>query len=260
MISMQGAFDADKMYEEPRSTGHQKWAVLRQKLLHRNTTSKDVENVASSPAQLPLTNELMAGQLPVMILKTWMDRDEVGHKAVPILLGSLRFRVGDSANLGGKNSKQAGREIFRIECEYGDGAVKWVVYRELRDFVSLHTHYKADNFGSRVSHPKSSRAIEIPEFPKTFIPYLSKFRGKLEGKEGKMIQEALFHDSENTDENKPANEQAQGINRKGMSRQDVSKECRVALQRYLLDLIRAVVSLTVWPGFPSPESMAEKPL
>ena len=75
-----------------------------------------------------------------------------------------------------------------------------------------------------------------------------------------MIQEALFHDSENTDENKPANEQAQGINRKGMSRQDVSKECRVALQRYLLDLIRAVVSLTVWPGFPSPESMAEKPL
>jgi len=42
-----------------------------------------------------------------------------------------------------------------------------VIYRELRDFVSLHTHYKADNLGTRVSHIRGARRIEIPEFPKT---------------------------------------------------------------------------------------------
>jgi phospholipase D1/2 len=42
-------------------------------------------------------------------------------------LGSLKFRVGDSAGFGGnKDGQQTGREVFRIECEYGDGAVKWV--------------------------------------------------------------------------------------------------------------------------------------
>lgn len=74
---------------------------------------------------VPVTTELFAGQLPVMILKTWIDRDEDGRKAVPVLLGNLRFRVGDSVGL--RQGKEAtGKEMFKVECEYGDGAVKWV--------------------------------------------------------------------------------------------------------------------------------------
>jgi hypothetical protein len=122
---LQGAMDAEKTYEEPKSTGQQKWTVLRAKLLHRQSTA--VHEKHSSPAQIPVTTELLAGQLPAMILKTWLDRDENGSRSVPVLLGSLRFRVGDSAGFNNSNNgQQTGREVFRIECEYGDGAVKWV--------------------------------------------------------------------------------------------------------------------------------------
>ena len=75
-------------------------------------------------ASVPVTTELFAGQLPVMMLKTWIDRDEQGVRAVPVLLGNLRFRVGDSVGL--RVGRETGKEMFKVECEYGDGAVKWV--------------------------------------------------------------------------------------------------------------------------------------
>ena len=50
--------------------------------------------------------------------------------------------------------------MFRIECEYANGAVRWVVYRELREFLSLHGHYTISN--------AYNRNIEnLPEFPLT---------------------------------------------------------------------------------------------
>lgn len=55
--------------------------------------------------------------------------------------------------------------VFRIELEYGDGAVKWVIYRELKDFVNLHAHYRVANLRQGVD--------KFPTFPKTSIPYLN---------------------------------------------------------------------------------------
>lgn len=121
--SLAAAMDNDRMLEEPETTGQKKWAVLRQKLLHRQTNAPIPH---ANPAIIPVTSELLAGQLPVMILKTWLDRDESGRRAVPVLLGNLRFRVGDSAGMSDGQEEHSGREVFRIECEYGDGAVKWV--------------------------------------------------------------------------------------------------------------------------------------
>jgi phospholipase D1/2 len=37
----------------------------------------------------------------------------------------MRFRVGDSVGLK-EGRDQTGKEMFKVECEYGDGAVKWV--------------------------------------------------------------------------------------------------------------------------------------
>ena len=55
--------------------------------------------------------------------------------------------------------------MFRIELEYGDSAVKWVIYRELKDFVNLHAHYRVANLRQGVD--------KFPNFPKTSIPYLN---------------------------------------------------------------------------------------
>jgi hypothetical protein len=89
------------------------------------------------------------------MLKLWFERDEKGHRRVPILLHRLRVRISDSLHpLGGDKS------VFRIECEYANGAVRWVIYRKLTEFLSLHTHYALSNAYNR-------NIDTLPEFPKS---------------------------------------------------------------------------------------------
>ena len=124
-------------HTEPNSAAHEaahrRWSQLRARVLPARNQSMSGPTpgankaTALSPASItsvPITTELLAGQLPVMILKTWLDRDEDGNRAVPILLGNLRFRVGDSVGL--RAGRETGKEMFKVECEYGDGVVKWV--------------------------------------------------------------------------------------------------------------------------------------
>lgn len=94
-----------------------------------------------------------------------------------------------------------------------------MIYRELRDFLSLHAHYKAANFGSSVGGLRASRRVEIPDFPKMSIPYLNKFGGN--------------------------NDRPQG-EKKPVGKHEYAQASRDALQKYLVELIRAVVSLAPW--------------
>jgi hypothetical protein len=47
------------------------------------------------------------------------------------------------------------------QCEYANGAARWVIYRQLRDFISLHGHYRVASVYLRGDQPL------LPEFPKT---------------------------------------------------------------------------------------------
>jgi phospholipase D1/2 len=94
---------------------------------------------------------------------------------------------------------------------------RWVVYRELRDFFSLHTHYAVTNvlYGTG-GNTKSERTAgegsgrdKLPDFPTTSIPYL-KF---LNEKSGSKIGKAEF-----------------------------ARLQREQMENYLVDLIRVVVS------------------
>ncbi|ORY27900.1 putative phospholipase D [Naematelia encephala] len=210
----------DESAETPKShrAATRRWSMLRDRIVpSRNPTGsgptpgggKVSAMAPTAIASLPITTELLAGQLPVMILKTWLDRDDEGKRAVPVLLGNLRFRVGDSVGIRAE-SETTGKEMFKLECEYGDGAVKWVIYRELRDFLSLHAHYKAANFGTSVAGLRSSRKVEIPEFPRMSIPYVKKFANQ-SGKE------------------------------KPIGKAEYAQAGRDALQQYLVELIRAVI-------------------
>lgn len=121
-----------------------------------------------------LTTELTTGLLPVVMLKMAMDRDEHGQHRIPILMNYLKLKVTDSIH-----PFHASHAVFRIELEYGDRLLKWVIYRELRDFVNLHAAYKASNIVSR-----NSNDVSLPPFPKTSLPYynLLKREGKAENK------------------------------------------------------------------------------
>jgi phospholipase D1/2 len=132
------------------------WSRLRF-LLPRVVSSPAKEPPPStmSPSGVNLTDELTVGGLSALILRLWFDRDERGRRRVPILLHRLRIRISDSLHpLNGSHS------VFRIECEYANGAVRWVIYRQLRDFLSLHAH-------CAVSSAYNRNIEKLPEFPRT---------------------------------------------------------------------------------------------
>ena len=130
--------------------------------------------------------------MPLAIVKMGtMDRDDKGDKRIPVLmnyLSAFRFspklarsprfahdrphcaelKVTDS--IYPLHDKHA---VFRIELEYGDGAVKWVIYRELKDFVNLHAHYRVANLRQGIE--------KFPAFPKTSLPYLNWLKNEGKG-------------------------------------------------------------------------------
>ena len=114
-----------------------------------------------------ITDELIVGGLATLMLRLWFERAENGHRRVPILLHLLRIRISDSLHpLDGTKA------VFRIECEYADGAARWVIYRQLKEFVSLHTHY---TFSS--AYNRNTEAL--PEFPKTSERVIVHLLGRL---------------------------------------------------------------------------------
>ena len=149
--------EKDQKKGDETATSRAKWARLRALLPQITHSHRDIlpgPSVITSQA-VNITDELITGGLSTLMLKLWFERDEKGHRRVPILLHRLRIRVSDSLHpLYGHKS------VFRIECEYANGAAKWVVYRQLRDFLSLHAHYKVSNVYSRNVH-------KMPEFPTT---------------------------------------------------------------------------------------------
>jgi phospholipase D1/2 len=111
--------------------------------------------VAITPQNVNIADELMVGGLSALMLRLWFERDEKDHRRVPILFHRLRIRISDSLH-----PMHGHKSVFRIECEYANGAARWVIYRQLRDFISLHTHYTFSN--------AYNRNIEtMPEFPRT---------------------------------------------------------------------------------------------
>ncbi|KAJ7288468.1 phospholipase D [Mycena rebaudengoi] len=156
-----------------------KWGRLRSLIPHianqANSKPTTPGPSAVTPQAVNITDELIAGGLSTLMLRMWFERDEKDHRRIPALFHRLRIRITDSLNpLHGQKS------VFRIECEYANGAIRWVVYRQLRDFVSLHTHYAVSNAYNR-------NIDDLPEFPKTSLPYF-----KFLKKEGRDVGQTEF--------------------------------------------------------------------
>jgi phospholipase D1/2 len=134
--------------ERTSSLSAQKWKSIKNglKLLgNRATVERRVDHAKSAE----LMAELLAGAPAALFLASMFQRDEHGHKRIPILLEQLKVSVTDSERnpLDKKSStdKEGDRHAaMRIELEYGSGLtrMKWVIYRSLRDFANLHLKFK----------------------------------------------------------------------------------------------------------------------
>ncbi|CCA73544.1 probable SPO14-phospholipase D [Serendipita indica DSM 11827] len=124
--------------------------------------------VAHKRQEVDIIHELTYSGLGPLLLRMWFERDERDERRVPILMHQLRIRVSDSI-YPLSNSKA----VFRIECEYANGAARWVIYRQLRDFRKLNRHYRLANF-------YTLNEIKLPEFPSSSISKIHFYRLKRE--------------------------------------------------------------------------------
>lgn len=138
-------------------SGAPRWARLRSLLPHITKQSPSPQPGPSAVVSqsVNITDELITGGLSTLMLRLWFERDDKGHRRVPALFHRLRVRVSDSLH-----PLHGHKAVFRIECEYANGAARWVVYRQLKDFWSLHTHYAFSNAYNR-------NVETLPDFPRT---------------------------------------------------------------------------------------------
>ncbi|KAK8240908.1 hypothetical protein IWZ00DRAFT_556256 [Phyllosticta capitalensis] len=168
--------------ERTTSISAQKWRQLKQGLKMLGKQRKE-ENRIDHAKSAELVAELLAGAPAALFLASMFQRDEHGHKRVPILMEQLKVRITDSSKISDKAGDR--HYSFRIELEYGSGMtrMKWVVHRTVRDFANLHLKYKTAITKEkyvRFRSEDSAHRSQLPRFPRSVLPYVRGMRGLME--------------------------------------------------------------------------------
>lgn len=179
--------------ERTSSLSAQKWKSIKQslKLLgNRAKAERQVDHAKSAE----LMAELLAGAPAALFLASMFQRDEHGHKRIPVLLEQLKVSITDTDRTKDKFLKEGDRHTaLRIELEYGSGMtrMKWVVYRTVTDFANLHLKFKIQEKQDQFRRPtnrlqgtsddkkeeKEDPRTRLPRFPRSALPYLRGLRG-----------------------------------------------------------------------------------
>ena len=190
--------------ERTSSLSAQKWKTIKNSLKLLGNRAK-VERHVDHAKSAELMAELLAAAPAALFLASMFQRDEHGHKRIPVLLEQLKVAISDpdKARNDRKPDRDGDRHTpLRVELEYGSGMtrMKWVVYRTVTDFANLHLKFKIqekqDSFRSRpstrardakdrdrdaVGHDKVEDKVDprtkLPRFPRSVVPYLRGLRG-----------------------------------------------------------------------------------
>ena len=195
--------------ERTASLSAAKWRQIKAGLQMLGRRRRAATRSADHAKSAELLAELSAAAPAALILASMFQRDEHGHRRIPVLLEQLKVHVADSSRSGAvagaatttaaattaaanaattaDSAPGPGRPgggdrhmLFRIELEYGSGPtrMKWVVHRTLRDFTNLHAKYKfqaaAQKYTTRRDNVDKAR---MPRFPRSAFPFLRGIRG-----------------------------------------------------------------------------------
>lgn len=158
-----------------QSASAAKWRALKAGIRMMGQRKKE-ESKIDREKSAELMAELTAATPAVVIFASMFQRDEHGNKRIPILLEQLKVKISDSDKTPSKNSGRS-HSVFRIELEYGSGLtrMKWVIYREFRDFFNLHSRYRLADISNTTFSGRDTH--KLPKFPRATIPYLRGVRG-----------------------------------------------------------------------------------
>ncbi|KUI74290.1 Phospholipase D1 [Cytospora mali] len=122
-----------------------------------------------------LMGELRAGAPAVVMFASMLQRDEHGHKKIPVLLEQVRVDITDSVVRGDSER----HTLFTIHLEYGNGPNRmiWTVKKSIGDIVRMHLKYKGSVTTERLKRPKGRVGLKQPKFPTKAFPYLRSLKG-----------------------------------------------------------------------------------
>jgi phospholipase D1/2 len=146
-----------------------RWRQLKASLKMLGARKREEHRIEHAKSA-ELMAELLAGAPAALFLASMFQRDEKGHKRIPVLLEQLRLKITDSIAPEGDR-----HQIFRIELEYASSLarMKWVIYRNLTDFLKLHGKYKYQSKTDKYIHAsRPSERAKLPQFPKSAFPFL----------------------------------------------------------------------------------------
>jgi phospholipase D1/2 len=157
--------------ERSQSVSAARWKQLKAGLKFIGPKKKE-ENKADHKKSAELMAELTAGVPAAIMLASMFQLDEHGRRRIPVLLEQLKVKITDSKALEEK-SDSIRHNVMRIELEYGSGVTRmsWVVNREIRDFVTLHSRYKLADARNPFRKDKDGLK-KLPHFPRSAVPYL----------------------------------------------------------------------------------------
>lgn len=147
-------------------TGH-RWKQVKNTLgLLRHRRGERIDYLKSTE----LMGELRAGAPAVVMFASMLQRDEHGHKKIPVLLEQVRVTISDSVVRGDSER----HTLFTIHLEYGNGPNRmiWKVKRSMGDILRMHFKYKGSVTTARLKRPGNRVGPKQPKFPYKAFPYL----------------------------------------------------------------------------------------
>ncbi|KAJ2687951.1 hypothetical protein IWW39_002566 [Coemansia spiralis] len=140
--------------EEDLATKHKKMEELRHKLKRAVIKASVITRRPHRQMKSAMPSSMFPFLQDAMFVPMFhFMRDEHGHRAPPVIFDAIRLSVSVSGASAGEEEEH--HFVVRIELQYGD--VKWVIYRRLNDFLTLHTMLTLRRFQGRVN--------QLPAFP-----------------------------------------------------------------------------------------------
>ncbi|EEB06478.2 phospholipase D [Schizosaccharomyces japonicus yFS275] len=151
--------------QRAKASGKQLWAQLMNAFRKMKKENEEV-----SVTDIPITRIFESGTPAALFPALFFLHNQSGESAMPMLMDLVKIRVLDVE----PNHKRI-HTLFTVQVQYGSGpkAIRWLIHRELLDFLSLHSHFLFLEF----SHHFYGKRFKLPKFPKEALPYLRKLRG-----------------------------------------------------------------------------------
>ncbi|KAH9825830.1 Phospholipase D Active site motifs, partial [Teratosphaeria destructans] len=161
------------------SSTARKWMQVKAQLKTIGRRRQDERLRVDHQKSAQLMAELLAGAPAALVFASMFQRDEHGHRKVPIMLEQLKLTIPHSELKA--DDKGDRHLIFRLELEYGNGPTRmqWVIRRTLQDFVKLHLKYKGQATAEKFRHLRGEdkTKAKMPRFPKSAFPIARGARG-----------------------------------------------------------------------------------